>query len=85
MTLEGVVRNGVIVLDDGVPLAEGTKVQVIVTEKPSAKFPDGGETKPERPMSDLAKMLLKHAGTLIDLPEDAADQHDHYLYGTPKR
>jgi hypothetical protein len=30
-------------------------------------------------------MLLKHAGKAEGLPEDLADQHDHYLYGTPKR
>jgi antitoxin component of MazEF toxin-antitoxin module len=25
------------------------------------------------------------AGTLDGLPDDLASQHDHYLYGTPKR
>jgi hypothetical protein len=29
--------------------------------------------------------LLSLAGKAEHLPADAADQHDHYLYGTPKR
>ena len=85
MTLEGVVKGGVIVLNDGTPLAEGTKVQVVVVpETPQTKSP-GGDAPVDKPMSDLAKMLLKHAGTITDLPEDFADQHDHYIHGTPKR
>jgi hypothetical protein len=28
--------------------------------------------------------MLRHAGTVQGLPEDAAENHDHYLYGTPK-
>jgi hypothetical protein len=33
---------------------------------------------------DALVLLEKLAGT-IDAPEDWADEHDHYLYGTPKR
>jgi uncharacterized protein (DUF433 family) len=32
-----------------------------------------------------AEPLLKHAGKTDGLPEDASLNHDHYLYGTPKR
>jgi hypothetical protein len=35
--------------------------------------------------STLAERLLKHAGTVPDLPPDLADQHDHYLHGAPKQ
>jgi hypothetical protein len=28
---------------------------------------------------------LKLAGTVDDLPPDMAEQHDHYIHGTPKR
>ena len=31
------------------------------------------------------KSLLELAGTAEGLPEDLAEQHDHYLHGTPKR
>jgi hypothetical protein len=30
-------------------------------------------------------MLLEHAGRCKGLPSDLAENHDHYLYGTPKR
>jgi hypothetical protein len=33
----------------------------------------------------LREALLKAAGTCEGLPADYAAEHDHYLYGTPKR
>jgi hypothetical protein len=71
MSLDGRVINGVIVLDDG-KLEEGTRVEVIV--RPAE------DKKPT-----LSERLLKHAGTVPDLPPDMAEQHDHYIHGTPKR
>ena len=71
MALEGTVINGVIVLDDE-KLAEGTRVQIVVTSA-AAKRPT------------LSERLLKHAGTVPDLPSDMAEQHDHYIHGTLKR
>jgi hypothetical protein len=32
----------------------------------------------------LTERLLKHAGTITDLPSDMAEQHDPYIHGTPK-
>lgn len=29
--------------------------------------------------------LVQHAVVSDELPSDLAEQHDHYLYGTPKR
>jgi hypothetical protein len=72
MSLDGTVVNGVIVLDDQEKLPEGTRVEVVV--KPAV------EKKPT-----LSERLLKHAGTVPDLPADMAEQHDHYIHGTPKR
>lgn len=37
------------------------------------------------PGESLQQMFERIAGLAEDLPEDAAAQHDHYLYGTPKR
>ncbi|MBI3410725.1 MAG: hypothetical protein HY040_20500 [Planctomycetes bacterium] len=70
MNLAGTVQNGTIVLDNGDQFPEGTRVEVIVR----------AETKPT-----LAERLLKHAGTVPGLPPDFAEQHDHYIHGTPKR
>jgi len=70
MEFEGTVRNGVIVVDSAEPLPEGARVRVVVEE---------AEKKPT-----LAG-LLKYAGALPDMPADFAEQHDHYIHGTPKR
>ena len=78
MTLHGHVQNGVIVLDKQVPLPEGAavQVQIIVPPRPSA---------PDAELPTLAETLKDFIGVLEDLPEDAATNHDHYLYGTPKK
>lgn len=82
-TLTGTVTNGVVVLDGGPVLPEGTKVDVAVQTASSA---DAGEITPpkEEPKGTFAWML-EFAGKVPDLPSDLAAQHDHYLYGTPKR
>lgn len=72
MSLEGTVVNGVIVLDEKEKLPEGTRVEITIKEVPKAACP-------------LGEMLLRHAGKAVGLPEDMAQQHDHYLHGTPKR
>jgi hypothetical protein len=36
------------------------------------------------PLADLAAIAAQFPGN-PDLPADFAAQHDHYLYGTPKR
>jgi hypothetical protein len=36
-------------------------------------------------ISDQARALSEIAGKADDLPADLSLQHDHYLYGTPKR
>jgi hypothetical protein len=65
MTYHGRVKNGVIVLDEPVPLPEGTEVKIEpvepVTEKPS-----------------VWDKLLELEGTAHGLPADVAERHDHY-------
>jgi len=78
MTLHGHIHNGVIVLDEKVPLPEGAAVQVQVIVPPQVTT-DGKE------LPTLAETLKDFIGVLEDLPEDAATNHDHYLYGTPKK
>ncbi|HSI32567.1 MAG: hypothetical protein ACAI43_24190 [Phycisphaerae bacterium] len=71
MTYSGRVDNGVIVLDGDVRLPDGTVVAVAV--------PD------QAPVTELGQRLMRLAGRAKNLPADAAENHDHYLYGTPKR
>ncbi len=72
MTLQGTVLNGAIVLDGNQTLPEGARVSVKVESSTDAK-------------PSLRDVLLKHAGCMESLPPDMAEQHDHYLHGTPKR
>jgi len=75
MTLRGTVVNGGIVLDKPLQVPEGTRVQVTVWEESHVD----GESK------QALAGLLKYAGCMNDLPADFAEQHDHYIHGTPKR
>ena len=74
-TLTGTVVNGMVVFDGGQTMPDGTKVRVAA---------EPTEPAGEKPQGTLA-CLLKFAGTVPDLPADFAEQHDHYIHGTPKR
>ena len=72
MTITAQVQNHSIKLPDDVLIADGTMVTIqTVDEVPGEKA--------------AGAWMLKYAGIADDLPPDAAAQHDHYLYGTPKR
>jgi hypothetical protein len=71
MDVSGIVRDGVVVLEEGVVLPEGTRV-VVQTVEPSAKTP----LSPAFTIGDLA---------VDGGPEDLATNVDHYLYGHPKQ
>jgi len=70
MLLEGTVHNGSIVLDEFCTLPDGARVEVILKSEPK---------------STVGDRLLALAGLIDDGPDDLAEQHDHYLHGTPKR
>lgn len=73
MTYHGTVKDGRIELDSQANLPEGARVQVELETKQAA-----GES-----WTDLARRYAGCAGD--DLPADLAEQHDHYIHGTPKR
>jgi hypothetical protein len=70
MTIAGTIKNGVVVLDEAPPVPDGTRVEVVLAP------PQEGEP--------TLRNLLALAGT-VDLPPDFAEQHDHYIHGTPKK
>jgi hypothetical protein len=80
----------VIVLDEPVKLPKGRKllVQIVVVnaiKKPASKTarkPSGKRTKKRISVFDW---LAENAVADDDLPPDLGHQHDHYLYGTPKK
>jgi hypothetical protein len=79
MFYSGHVKNGIVVFDQPVILPEGVEVSIEVHEKTAARHAD------EEQNSTPSEPLLKYAGKAVDLPEDSSLNHDHYLYGTPKR
>jgi hypothetical protein len=66
----GKIKNGKIQLDPGAQLPEGVTVRIEPVTRP-------GDSDPVYRLGDGA--------VDDDLPPDLASQHDHYLYGTPKR
>ena len=82
MVLRGKIKNGKIHLSKPAPLPDGTIVEVRPVKKPS-KLPKRPKAK-AMPKS-LAERLAPIIGMAKHRPPDMAEQHDHYLYGTPKR
>jgi uncharacterized lipoprotein YbaY len=79
MAHRGHVKNGVVVFDDQVSLPEGAEVRVELVRTDGEQAVLDGEQK------TLGQKLMKYAGKAVGLPSDAARNHDHYLYGTPKK
>jgi hypothetical protein len=79
MVYRGHVKGGVVVLESPDVLPEGTEVRVeaLVAEGDRPLLDENGQT--------LGEKLMKYAGKAVGLPEDAALNHDHYLYGAPRR
>jgi predicted DNA-binding antitoxin AbrB/MazE fold protein len=71
LTIEAVYENGVLKPDRPLPFQDRARVRLTVetAEHAAARFGD----------------LLDLARDLPDAPVDLSSQHDHYLYGTPKR
>jgi hypothetical protein len=81
MTYQGTVRNGVVVFKAGPPPPpEGADVTVTIAQAPelAADASSQGE-------DDIWSEMEKFVGRAPELPEDAARNHDHYLYKAPKR
>jgi hypothetical protein len=77
--MTGKVVNGVIVLENGQRLPDGTIVRIEPVGEPAPPT-----SAPQ--VSQLREMLLNHAGAISDpeLPTDLSENLDHYLYGTLK-
>jgi len=76
MELEGTVHNGVILLETGSALPEGTRVTVI--PRPPVPVP------PEETIPTILERYGEIVGIAPELPADMAEHHDHYIHGTPK-
>ena len=75
MTLTAKVRNHSIALPPDIDIPEGTEVRVIIEET----------ARPAGSVGSFYESIKHLIGAAKDLPEDFADEHDHYIHGTPKR
>jgi hypothetical protein len=71
MSITATVENNTIKLPPGVHLPDGTPVRV--------------EPLDAEPTSTFAQRYAAFVGAVKDAPSDLAANHDHYLYGAPKR
>lgn len=78
MTFRGLVKNGVVVLEEKAKLAEGTRVRVQTMKKAAGRKKAGSS-------QTLGQRLMKFAGSAKGLPKDMARNHDHYIHGAPRK
>ena len=79
MTYRGRMKNGVVVLDDPADIPDGAPVSVRLLK---GRASSGGKANPRRTVYERYKGCI---GLAKDMPPDFSVNHDHYLYGTPKR
>ena len=79
MTYRGKYSKGTVILPRGVDIPEGAEVEVTPVASPS-----NGEAELEQGPT-LYETLKPFIGSFDGLPSDLAENHDHYLYGTPKK
>ena len=76
MSFTATIKNGVIELPTGLDLPDGTEVTI------EAKGPIGTVEKQKQ---SFAERYSEFVGCIHSGVGDLADNHDHHLYGTPKR
>jgi hypothetical protein len=70
MSFTGHIQNGMVVFDTPVSLPDGTCVEITLL------------TQHNQPTHfDRFKEII---GAAVGLPKDFAENHDHYIHGTPK-
>jgi len=74
MVYKGHVENGMVVLDEPADIQEGTPVLIEVADKRAHGL-----------RRSLAERMSNVIGKAQNLPEDAAEHHDDYLYGIIKK
>jgi len=81
MTAYGQIRDGKVELDSDSALPEGVRVRIVVLNAVPQR---------EAPRRSIAAMFGDLTADVPseewdNFPSDGALNHDHYLYGTPKR
>ena len=76
MSITATIKNGVIQLPAGFDLPDGTEV-TIETKEPIGIV--------EKSTQSFGERYSEFIGCIHSGVGDLADNHDHHLYGTPKR
>ncbi|HYX30677.1 MAG TPA: antitoxin AF2212-like protein [Pyrinomonadaceae bacterium] len=79
--LKAIYENGVLRLEEPLSLPNGAEVDVQVTAPEEG---NGDRTRGSEDQWDALTQLLADCAIDTGIP-DLASQHDHYLYGTPKK
>jgi hypothetical protein len=74
----GWVKNGVVVLESGVRLRDGTAVRVEPVEETE-------RAAASQEARQLREGLQAFSGVIKEGPSDLARNHDHHLHGTARR
>ena len=83
MTYKGTLQtSGVILVEGGVRLPEGAEVQIELADGVLPEPTPAGEPTIGQKLAALGRWAETQP---CDLPEDLAENHDHYLHGLPKR
>jgi hypothetical protein len=91
ITIQAHVDGKVIVPDEPVDVPKGEElvVRVEIARRPTKRVGAGksaggkGKRRPKRP--SIHKWARTHAVADDPLPADLGHQHDHYLFGTPRK
>ena len=80
MVIHALYENGVFRPTEPVELPESCPVELVIRQEGAATLQPSSTT----PLARLAAIAAEHPEN-TELPRDLAAQHDHYLYGMPKR
>jgi predicted DNA-binding antitoxin AbrB/MazE fold protein len=88
ITIDATYEDGVLKPAQPLPLHEHEKVRVTV--EPTVVVADVQQPQPDETGLSLIERIIARGKALPEevlarLPRDGASQHDHYIYGTPKR
>lgn len=82
MTYRGTVKGNIIVLDAQANLPDGTEVEIEIVRSEGTPTSVTGLVAEKGSFADTFREFI---GCMDDLPEDFAENHDHYIHGTEKR
>ncbi|MHC0063064.1 hypothetical protein ACWATR_09070 [Nostoc sp. UIC 10890] len=80
LSVKGTLQNGVVHPNEPIEGHEGQSVIIVFIEENRTPQP----ATPEDSDWDKLRQLIKNCAVDTDI-SDLAQQHDHYLYGVPKR